>query len=272
MDEEAANDGNLTFGDGDACARDSTFELLGGLCIDASTRLCNEFAYANDFRTDLKKFDDPLAQLASGGYPASPNCRAVCVWIKPHTGPASDAATWHAVPRVAIVTCRAINACEEITLDYGNQYWGESAKEALDEMPELKRQQVQSSTQTISLLPRFARKFNEAEARKISRESSVYKLLASQLHRSATRHRRPYDGPLHHAPQFSICQIDEIVAPRLQDKYLSELRDIAAMSPISAMRDDSNMLRVQSFNETDLDLNEFLLFHGTYVHVDLSIT
>jgi hypothetical protein len=91
-------------------SKDSIFHLQKDLHIDASTSHANELAYANDFRTELRQFDDPDAQ------DESPNCKAVCVWIKAKAGLATVAANWEPLCRVVYLTCRPIRAGEEITV------------------------------------------------------------------------------------------------------------------------------------------------------------
>ena len=73
--------------------------------IDANHR-CNELAMANDFRTNIDAPDVAWCQ------DRRPNAEPLVVWLA--TEP---------VPRVAIVTTRALSHGEEITMDYGAQYW-----------------------------------------------------------------------------------------------------------------------------------------------------
>ena len=61
---------------------------------------------ANDFRTNIDAPDVAWCQ------DRRPNAEPLVVWLA--TEP---------VPRVAIVTTRAVSHGEEITMDYGAQYW-----------------------------------------------------------------------------------------------------------------------------------------------------
>eukprot|EP01043_Picozoa_sp_COSAG02_P003279 COSAG02_NODE_79_length_40228_cov_18.435762_34_plen_392_part_00 len=81
------------------------------LVIDAN-RQCNELAFINDYRTDIKNYDDHTLQTRE------PNVQFVEVMLK------NDC-----VPTVAVATLRAVRKNEELLLDYGDSYWAHKLTE-----------------------------------------------------------------------------------------------------------------------------------------------
>ena len=77
-----------------------------------------------------------------------------------------------------------------------------------------------------------------------------------------TKHRGPRRGDPHRkAPQIGITRIERIRVPRLQEKYLVELQDIAGLTEQKTTALTSVAApRVQSVD--GLDLNEYLMYHG----------
>jgi hypothetical protein len=79
---------------------------------------------------------------------------------------------------------------------------------------------------------------------------------------SVTQHRGPKRGDPHcPSPKLAVARIERIHVPRLQEKYLVELQDIAGLCEQKVTRiSPANATRVQSIE--GLDLNEFLMYHG----------
>ena len=98
----------------------------------------------------------------------------------------------------------------------------------------------------------------------------VYQLLAHQFMRSSDTHVRKTKarqeigvGPLHgDRPLFEITKINRIHNPRLQQKYVAEVEDIAGLckKKVIDQLPEVDALRVESLH--GLNLNEFLLFRG----------
>ena len=75
--------------------------------IDAAECGGNELRYVNDYRTDVKNYDDPSRQLRGG-----PNAKVCEVWLEGEP-----------TPRACFITIKAIGAGDEITIDYSNGFW-----------------------------------------------------------------------------------------------------------------------------------------------------
>jgi hypothetical protein len=67
------------------------------------------------------------------------------------------------------------------------------------------------------------------------------------------QHKRGAHGTLHEPPLFEVERIECISMPRLQEKYLAELQDVAGLCGrrLSDKMDEVDALRVQSYAGTD---------------------
>ena len=113
----------------------------------------------------------------------------------------------------------------------------------------------------LSALPHYNR-YTRTETKTVSAEDPLYKKLVQSFLGSVTHHRGPNRGDPHcPTPKLAVARIERIHVPRLQEKYLVELQDIAGLCEQKVTRiSPANATRVQSIE--GLDLNEFLMYHG----------
>jgi hypothetical protein len=81
------------------------------LVVDGN-QTCNELAMCNDFRTNIRRYDDDSSQERA------PNAEMIEVTLPGNT-----------VPCVVIATTQPLRDHEEILLDYGSEYWAAIADE-----------------------------------------------------------------------------------------------------------------------------------------------
>jgi hypothetical protein len=124
----------------------------------------------------------------------------------------------------------------------------------------------------MSPLPRLST-YSAFSTKPLAAEDPAREVLAHGLQRTATRHARTVrDFPMRQAaglghlqgraPRYDVVRVERILNPRLQDKYLAEVQDIAGLCG-KTVRDalhDVDAQRVVSLE--GLQLNEFMLYHG----------
>lgn len=116
-------------------------------------------------------------------------------------------------------------------------------------------------------LPHYSR-YSKTRTVRIDFGSSTYLHLKHEFMRTTTMHRGPAIGDPHRVPpKLEVCHIDRVFAPRLQEKYLAEVQDIAGLcnQKVVATLVWVDALPVESFE--GLSLNEFLLYHGVPSHL-----
>ena len=90
----------------------------------------------------------------------------------------------------------------------------------------------------------------------------LFTKLAADFSKSLTRHRGPRQGDPHRAtPKLEVTRIQRICVPRLQEKYLVQLQDMAGLceqkvTPISGVQAQ------KVCSVTGLQMNEYLMYHG----------
>jgi hypothetical protein len=103
--------------------------------IDAAECGGNELRFVNDYRTDIKNYDDPSRQQRG------PNAQVCEVWIEGEP-----------MPRACFITTKAIALGKEITIDYSNGFWetelGLQAEEEASAKAEAYRARVATGVQT----------------------------------------------------------------------------------------------------------------------------
>jgi len=95
----------------------------------------------------------------------------------------------------------------------------------------------------------------------LASDDPVYEHLAREFQRTTASHRGPEQGDPHRdPPQFDVLRILRVKAPRLQEKYLAEVQDIAGLCQRAVTSLTVDALEVSSFD--GLSMNEFLMYHG----------
>ena len=113
---------------------------------------------------------------------------------------------------------------------------------------------------SLGKLPHYSR-YSQTGTEELAEGNAVYQYLSHEFHRTRTRHRGPNNGDPHRdAPEYEILRIMRVKAPRLQEKYLAEVQDMAGLCQRSVTEVEIDALHVNSFE--GLDMNEFLLYHG----------
>ena len=90
----------------------------------------------------------------------------------------------------------------------------------------------------------------------------LFTKLAADFSKSLTRHRGPRQSDPHRAmPVLEVTRIQRICVPRLQEKYLVQLQDMAGLceqkvTPISGVQAQ------KVCSVTGLQMNEYLMYHG----------
>ena len=113
----------------------------------------------------------------------------------------------------------------------------------------------------MSVLPHYSR-YSRTRMVELTTVDPIKKLIASDFQRTLTRHRGPAQGDPHRLkPELEVVRVERIFAPRMQEKYLAELQDVAGLceqkvKPLEGV----DALRVESFE--GLKMNEFLMYHG----------
>ncbi len=86
----------------------------------------------------------------------------------------------------------------------------------------------------------------------LAQDDPVRTLLVDRFVDSATRHRGPAPGDPHRAvPQLEVVRVERLRNPRLQEKYLAEVQDIAGLcnrkvQPLVPLPSGSAMRRRQT--------------------------
>ena len=130
-----------------------------------------------------------------------------------------------------------------------------------DEINELQEAKNTAAQAIMSALPHFTR-YCRTTTEVLQEGDLVRESLIRTFLDSVTKHR-PWPCAPHCAePTFVVDRIERILTPRLQDKYVSELQDLAGLCErkVEAIPTPAHAIPVQSFR--GLHLNEFLLFHG----------
>ena len=117
----------------------------------------------------------------------------------------------------------------------------------------------------LSMLPMLSR-YSTVHKSVLADDDATAELLKGHFEKSVTRHRGPAQGDPHReAPKLEVVRIERLVNPRLQEKYLAEVQDIAGLcerkvSPLPPVVEHATEVKVESF--PGLKLNERLLYHG----------
>lgn len=141
----------------------------------------------------------------------------------------------------------------------------DKAAEAWREKLELQKakldHQACDAAHALQRLPHFTR-YCKTRTIKLENDDPRYTLIESALKKSLVRHRPYQDAPHCPAPVLEVDRIERIMSPRLQDKYTSELQDLAGLCErrCTPIRPAVDAIQVETYE--GLPLNEFLLFHG----------
>ena len=109
-------------------------------------------------------------------------------------------------------------------------------------------------------LPHFSR-YNTLRIEELPTSDPRHKIICDQLHRTVTRHRGPARGDPHREPpKFVVKRVNNILNPRLQEKYLVEVQDLVGLCESHCSPCPLDAISVQTFSGKDM--NEYLLFHG----------
>ena len=118
----------------------------------------------------------------------------------------------------------------------------------------------------LSTLPPNSR-YQKTRAVELADDDPTRAHLIVEFLKSCTRHRGPRQGDPHRGvPLFKVQRVEQLHNPRLQEKYMAELQDIAGLCEqrvkklpeIDAAR--HTLINVETFQ--GLKLNERLLYHG----------
>merc|ERR1711904_481942 len=102
---------------------------------------------------------------------------------------------------------------------------------------------------SMAKLPHYCR-YSQTCTVTLDPQDGVYDYIQSEFYRSLTQHRGPRQHDPHRAaPEVEILRVERIFTPRLQEKYLVELQDIAGLCNrrLKDKLENVNALRVQSF-------------------------
>ena len=118
----------------------------------------------------------------------------------------------------------------------------------------------------LSTLPPNSR-YQKTRAVELADDDPTRAHLIAEFLKSCTRHRGPRQGdPYRGVPMFEVQRVEQLHNPRLQEKYMAELQDIAGLCEqrvkklpeMDAAR--HTLINVETFQ--GLKLNERLLYHG----------
>eukprot|EP00966_Prymnesium_polylepis_P014924 344915-Prymnesium_polylepis.1 len=97
-----------------------------------------------------------------------------------------------------------------------------------DEIEELQADNAKAVQASMSALPHFTR-YCRTTSEVLGADDLVRVQIKERFLESVTRHR-PWSGAPHcPSPIFVVERIERIFTPRLQDKYISELQDLAGL-------------------------------------------
>lgn len=176
-----------------------------------------------------------------------------------------EAAGRHVRPRISATDTSGVSATDTADVEALRRAGRELFRER-----ELLRQQLAAAKRAqrsvlAAKLPRFSIHSRFAIV-PIDRHDGIFVHFERKLTCTATVHRRkrghgipPFQGA---APKLQLQRVLKIHNPRLQEKYLSELQDIAGLcgGRVSNLGQEVDAQRVESFDGQML--NEYLLFHG----------
>ena len=122
----------------------------------------------------------------------------------------------------------------------------------------LGRKHERAQLALLNQLPRYSRVA-------LKRKDPTFAYLQQQFVSSVLAHR-PGPREAHCSPpKLSVVRIERIYNPRLQEKYLAEVQDIAGLVERRATPVSINAPCVESFQS--LCINEYLLYHGASVDI-----
>ena len=111
---------------------------------------------------------------------------------------------------------------------------------------------------SLAPLPRYSR-YSQMRRVALFEGADAFKLLADMFRRSVLGHR--HQGRMHSPPKLEVMAIEALHCPRLQNRYLVELEDIAGITERRVRRlSGVNALPVQTIAVHEL--NEYLMYHG----------
>ena len=117
----------------------------------------------------------------------------------------------------------------------------------------------------LAKLPLYSR-YQTARAVQLGDGDPTRALLVREFLKSRTRHRGPRQGDPHRSvPLFEVQRVEQLFNPRLQEKYLAELQDVAGLCErrVGPLPDiDARCTRIDVEAFPGLKLNERLLYHG----------
>ena len=110
-------------------------------------------------------------------------------------------------------------------------------------------------------LPRYSR-YSQMKKVILDEGDPTRTFLKQHFKKSVLAHRRRHGEPHKEPPKLKVLRIERIHNPRLQEKYLAEVQDIAGLverrvTPLDILAPPA---AVESYH--GLKLNEFLLYHG----------
>ena len=128
----------------------------------------------------------------------------------------------------------------------------------------LGRKHERAQLALLNQLPRYSR-YCQTSRVVLKRKDPTFEYLQQQFVSSVLAHR-PGPREAHCSPpKLSVVRIERIYNPRLQDKYLAEVQDIAGLVERRATPVSINAPCVESFQS--LCINEYLLYHGASVDI-----
>ena len=136
---------------------------------------------------------------------------------------------------------------------------GQQAEQVQHALEKAKAASAAAAQLSLQRLPLYSR-YDRTKSVPLDKDDPRYDLLASRLYSTTVAHRPSKEKPHCSPPEFEVVRIERILNPRLQDKYTSELQDLAGLCEQKCTPLTIDAIPVQSFE--GLQLNEFLLFHG----------
>ena len=136
--------------------------------IDAAECGGNELRYVNDYRTDVKNYDDPSKQQRGG-----PNAKVCEVWLEGEP-----------TPRACFITIKSIGAGEEITIDYSNGFWETELERQAEEKATATDNQMRSDHASAAVqdgLRRSAALRKQHEAERVAAEACAGGVAAADF-------------------------------------------------------------------------------------------
>jgi hypothetical protein len=104
----------------------------------------------------------------------------------------------------------------------------------------------ESALSAIQRLPHYSR-YNTTRSVELDVDNPTRWLLVSEFQRTIVQHRRKHTLPHCPAPELEVDSVEQLFIPRLQDKYIAEVNDLAGLCERKVAPVQVDALPVQTF-------------------------